>query len=214
MSNFVKFMLILKRQVSSSSIFVSFFIVMTHNSTINLKLLHFLFWTKGSYESSNFDTFECSGQNLQNSSCHFRSNKSVFLQFLHHSSVSMFLTLILSLLNIGPELKWRFLRLLSAWVKFCLPKNLYANFETTSRFLCKFCISFQFHKRLFLCAFLAQRIYTLLKRSPEKWKFLRLHVLGSNFVEFLMPILIRRVDFSPNFVSFFSFMKNYSSVLY
>ena len=92
MSNFVKFMLILKRQVSSSSIFVSFFIVMTHNSTINLKLLHFLFWTKGSYESSNFDTFECSGQNLQNSSCHFPNYRSVFLQILHHSSVSWKIT--------------------------------------------------------------------------------------------------------------------------
>ena len=50
-------MSILKRQVSSSSIFVSLFIVMTRNSTVNLKLLHFLFWTKGSYQSSNFDTF-------------------------------------------------------------------------------------------------------------------------------------------------------------
>ena len=27
------------------------------------------------------------------------------------------------------------------------------------------------HQRLFLCSFLAQRIYTLLNRSPLKWKF-------------------------------------------
>ena len=82
----------LKRQVSSSSIFVSFSIVMTHNSTVNLELIHFLLWTKGSYQSSNFDTFECSGENLQNSSCHFPSNKSVFLQILHHSSMSWKIT--------------------------------------------------------------------------------------------------------------------------
>ena len=69
-------------------------------------------------------------------------------------------------------LKWKCLRLSSARVKF--RQIPYANFETTSRFLSKFCISLQFHERLFLCTFLAQRIYTLLKRSPVKWKFLRL----------------------------------------
>ena len=87
-SKFVKFLMsILKRQVSSSSIFVSFFIFMTHNSSVNFKVIHFLLWEKGSHQSSNFDTFECSGQNLPNSSCHFPSNKSGFLQILHHSSV-------------------------------------------------------------------------------------------------------------------------------
>ena len=65
---------------------------MTHNSAVNLKLTHFLLWTKGSYQSSNFDTFKCSGENLQNSSCHFPSNNSVFLQILHHSSVSWEIT--------------------------------------------------------------------------------------------------------------------------
>ena len=91
-SNFVKFMSSLKRPVSSSSIFVSFFIVMTHNSTVNLKLTHFLIWTKESYQSSNFDTFECSDENLQNSSCHFPSSNSVFLQILHHFSMSRKIT--------------------------------------------------------------------------------------------------------------------------
>ena len=88
-SKFVKFLMsILKRQVNSSSIFVSFFIVMTHISSVNFKVIHFLLWAKGSYQISNFDTFECSGKNLQTSSCYFPSNKSVFLQILHHSSLS------------------------------------------------------------------------------------------------------------------------------
>ena len=87
-SNFVKFMSILKRQVSSSSIFVSFFIVMTHNSSVNFKVIHFLLCAKGSHQSSNFDTFECSGENLPNSSCHFLSNKSVFPQIFHRFSMS------------------------------------------------------------------------------------------------------------------------------
>ena len=75
------------KQVSSSSSFVPFFIVMTHNSSVSFKLIH-----QGSHQSSNFDTFESSGENLLNSSCHFPSNKSVFLQILHHSSMSWKIT--------------------------------------------------------------------------------------------------------------------------
>ena len=88
-SNFVKFLVsILKRQVSSLSIFVSLFIFMTNNFSVNFKLIHFLLWTKGSHQSSNCDTFKCSGDNFPNSSCHFPSKKLVFLQILHHSSMS------------------------------------------------------------------------------------------------------------------------------
>ena len=39
-------------------------------------------------------------------------------------------------------------------------------------------------------------------------------MLRSNFVKFLMPILKRQVDSSPNFVSLFSFMKDNFSVLF
>ena len=112
-------MTILKLQVSSSWLFVSLFIVMTHNSTVNLKLTHFLLWTKRSYQSSNFDTCKCSGENLRNSSCHFP--------------------------------------------------------RATSQLLFKFGITLQCYERLFLSTFLAQTIYTLLKRSSLKWEFLRLN---------------------------------------
>ena len=65
------------------------------------------------------------------------------------------------------------MRLLSTQVKIC-QISYNTNFETTSQFLSKFCIRLQFHERLFLCTFLAQTIYTLLKRSSLKCKFLRL----------------------------------------
>ena len=143
-------MSILKRQVSSLSIFVSFSIVMTHNFSVYFKLIHFQLWTKGSHQSSNFDTLERSGENLPNSSCHFPSNKSVFLQILHHSSMLWETTLlyfvspIYTLLKRSP-LKWKCLRLLSGQVKICeIP---YINFQTTSRFLSKSCIPLQFHAR-------------------------------------------------------------------
>ena len=92
-SKFLKFLMsILKRQISFSSIFESLFIFMTNKSFVNFKVIHFLLWAKGSHQSSNFDTFKCSGKNLPNSSFHFPSSKSVFLQILHHSSVSWKIT--------------------------------------------------------------------------------------------------------------------------
>ena len=88
-SKFVKFlMLILNWQVNSSSIFISFFIVTTHNSTVNFKLIYFQLWTKDSHQSLNLETFKCSGEKLPNSSCYFPNHKLDFLQILHHSLVS------------------------------------------------------------------------------------------------------------------------------
>ena len=56
--------------------------------------------------------------------------------------------------------------LLSARIIFC--QINYVNFERKSRLLSKFRIPLQFHERLFLCTFLAQKMYTFLKRSPLK----------------------------------------------
>ena len=87
-SKFVKFLLSISNwQVNSSSNFVSFFIVMTHNSSVKFKLIHFILRIKASHQSPNFETFKCSGGNLPNSSCHFWMHKSVFLQILDQSSV-------------------------------------------------------------------------------------------------------------------------------
>ena len=130
----------------------------------------------------------------------FLSKFCIPLQFHERLFLCSFLAQkIYILLNRSP-LKWKFLRLSSARVKFCqIP---YANFETTSRFLPKFCISLQFHERQFHCTFLAQRIYTLLKRSPLKWKSLRFPDLRAKFVKCLMLILKQRVDSAPNFYPF------------
>ena len=58
---------------------------MTHNSSVNFKLTHFLLWIKGSHQIFNSENSECSGKNLPN-------HKSVFLQILHHFSVSWNIT--------------------------------------------------------------------------------------------------------------------------
>ena len=92
-SKFVKFLMsVSKWQVNSSSNFVLLFIVRTHNSSANFKVIPFLLWTKVSHQSPNFDTIKCSGEHLPNFSSLFSSHKSVFLQNLHISSVSWKIT--------------------------------------------------------------------------------------------------------------------------
>ena len=50
--------------------------------------MHFLFWTKGSHQSPNFDSSNCSGEKLPNSSCYFSNHKSLLLQTLHDTTLS------------------------------------------------------------------------------------------------------------------------------
>ena len=68
-------------------IFAPFFILMTNNSSVNLKLVHLQLWTKESHQIPNFEAFKCSDKNLPNFSCYFPNHKSVFFQILHHSLV-------------------------------------------------------------------------------------------------------------------------------
>ena len=89
-SKFVKFLMgILKQQVNSPSNFAPFLIVRTHESPVKIKLIHFLFWIKGSHQNLKFEIFKCSGKHLSYSSSHFPNHESVFLQTFHHSLVSV-----------------------------------------------------------------------------------------------------------------------------
>ena len=85
-SKFVKFLMsILKWEVNSSSNSALFPIVMTYSSPLNFKLINFLLSIKGVSKSTNFETSNCSSENLPNSSCHFWKHKSVSLQTLYQS---------------------------------------------------------------------------------------------------------------------------------
>ena len=126
-------------------------IAMTHNSSANFKVIHFLLWAKGSHQSSNFDTFECSGENLSNSLCQSWNDKLIPLQILYPFSVLWKITPLyfFSSKNIyfaqRRLLKWKILRLSSAQVK--IHQIPHVNFETTSQFLFKFCIILHCHDR-------------------------------------------------------------------
>ena len=149
---FVKFLMpTLKWRVNSSSNFASFLIVMTDDSSVNFKLILFQLWSKGSHQNPNFETFKCSGENLPYSSCHFPNHKSFFLQILHHSSVSWKITpLYIFSLKIIYFAQKEHIKVKILETFKCLGQNSsnpYVNFETTSQFLFKFCITLQSHER-------------------------------------------------------------------
>ena len=141
-------MSILKRQVNFSSNFPSFFIVMTHNSFVNFKLIHFLLWIKGSHQRPSFETFRCSGENFPYSSCHFPNRKSVFLQSFHHFSVmkdnpSVFFRSNVIYFAQKKPIKVEILRISRAQIKI---HQILVIFETAIQFFFKFCITLQFHE--------------------------------------------------------------------
>ena len=156
---FVKFpMSILKRQVNSSSNFALFFMIMTHNSFVNFKLLLFLLWIKGPHQTPNFETFKYSGEHFPYSSFYFPSPKSVFLEILDHSSLSWKITLlyflgqVLNTLHNRNQWEFKFLILLSAKVKI---HQILVIFETKNQFSSNFTLIFS-HETWMLCSFLAE----------------------------------------------------------
>ena len=93
-------------------------------------------------------------------------------QFYQRLLLCTFLAQAIYTLLIKNPLNWKSLGLSSAQVK--IFQIRYSNFERTSQSLFNFCILRHFNERLLLCTISAQAIYTLLKRSPLKRKYLRL----------------------------------------
>ena len=142
----------------------------------------------------------------------FLSKFGIPLQFHERLFLCTFLAQIIYTLLKRSSLKWKFLKLSSARVKFC--QTPYANFETTSWFLSKFCIPFQFHERLFLCTFLAQTLYTLLKRSSLNWKFLKLLSARVKICQIPYANFETTSRFLYKYCIPLQFKKDYSSVLF
>ena len=94
-SKFVKFLMsFLKAQVSFPSNFASIFSAIKHNSSVLFSSNIIYFGQKQPIKVQIFEIFECLGQNLSNSSCHFWKHKSVFLQTLYQSWMPSNITLL------------------------------------------------------------------------------------------------------------------------
>ena len=149
-----------------------------HNFSVNFRVIQFLLWAKGSHQSSNFDTFECSGENLPNSSCHFLSNKSVFPQIFHRFSMAWKISPVYFFSSNNIYFAQKELIKVKIFETFvCSGHNL-------SNSLCQFWNDKLIPLQILYPSsvlweitpmyFLAQKIYNLLKRSLLKWKLLRL----------------------------------------
>ena len=149
-SKLVKFLIsILKRQVNSSSSFASFFIVMTYNSSVNFKIMHFLLWMRESHKNPNFEIFQVLWWKCAVFLLSFSNYKSGFLQILHHFLVSwkiipleFFRSYLIYFAQKEP-VKVKTLRILSHPVKI---HQVLVVFETKNQFFSKFCINPQCHE--------------------------------------------------------------------
>ena len=151
-------MSILKRKVNSSSNLASFFIVMTNNSPVNFKLIHFLNLDKRIPSKSQFRDFQllCVKfpkflMSFLKVQIIFPSNFASLFSAIKHNSSALFSTQALHNLVKGSPLKCNFLRNSSAWVK--TYQSPHVNFEATSQFLFQFCIFFDCHDKYLPCKF-------------------------------------------------------------
>ena len=117
------------------------------------------------------------------------------------------------------EIRWAFLQ-----KKYILSAKTYTVdlSNTTFNYMCvdspNYLSHFWNHKSFFttqlLCIFLAQTLHTFYKSSPSKCKFSDFPLLGLKFTNFLMSFFKQKVSFSSKFGSFFSVMRDHSSVLF
>ena len=161
-------MSILKRQVNSDfSNFASFFI-------LNFKLIHFLLWIKGSHQSPNFEMFKCCVKNLPYSSCHFPNHKPVFLQTLHHSSVSwkiipqyLFRSNVIYFTQMEPVR----VRILRIWGGRSKSTKFLSFLKQKISFSSNFASLFSVMRHKSSILFLGEILYNFNKRSLSKYEF-------------------------------------------
>ena len=86
--------------------------------------------------------------------------------------------------------------------------------ENSPYYLCHFWNHKSFFTTKLHCIFLAQTLHTFYKSSLSKCKFSDFALLGLKFTKFLMSFCKQKVSFSSKFGSFFSVMRDNSSVLF
>ena len=84
--------------------------------------------------------------------------------------------------------------------------------ENSPNYLCHFLNHQSFFTTQLLCIFLAQTLHTFYNSSPSKWKLSDFPLVRLKFTKFLIPFLSQKVSFSPKFWSFFSVMRDHSSL--
>ena len=133
--------------------------------------MHFLLWTKGFHENTNFDIFKCSDKNLPNFSCPFPNHKSVFLEISHdsyNSSVLFSFKHYILCTNGTNQSKYKFFRLFSARIKI---HQVLVIFEKKTSFSSNFALLFDIMRHNSSILYLSETLYTFSKSSLSKYKF-------------------------------------------
>ena len=86
--------------------------------------------------------------------------------------------------------------------------------ENSPNYLCHFWNQKLFFTAQLLCIFLAQTLHTFYENSSSKCKFSDFSLLGLMFTKFLISFFQQKISFSLKFGSFFSVMRDHSSVLF
>ena len=153
---FVKFLMsILNWHFDSSSNFASFFNVLTENSPVNFKLIHFLLLIKWFYQSSNLNwtrwKFAKFLMTCLKAQVSFPSNVASIFSAIKQNFLILFLKQRSCTLFKRNPVKCKFLGFLSAQVK--IRQIPHVNFELKSQFFFKFCIILHCHDRKLPCKY-------------------------------------------------------------
>ena len=127
--------------------------MITHDSSVNFQLMHFVLWAKRFHESTNFDTFHNSHSvmmkfcqiphmSFSKPQVHFSSNLAWLFSVMKDNSSVLFRTKVFTL-HERDESKCKLLRLFSAQIKI---HQILLIFETTNRLFFKFCITLKYHE--------------------------------------------------------------------
>ena len=209
-------MSILKELVNSSSIFVPFFTVMTHNSSVHFKLIHFFYF--GQKDPIKVPILTLSSTLVKicqiphvifQSTCQFFFKFCITHQCHERWLLSTVLAQTFTFVTRNP-LKCKFFRLSSAQVRFVkfLMSVLKRQVNSSSIFASFFIVM------TYNCSvhFKLINFPTLDKRIPSKSQFWYFQVLWWKFAKFLISFIKPQVSFSSNFASLFSVMKDNFSV--
>ena len=179
---------------------------------ISLAQISFNF-DKNSRSKLNFWTFEWLGENLPNSSNLVWNQESVFLQTLHHPSVSwniilpyFFISIFICFRQKNP-IKVEFFRHSLARLK--ISQIHYVILQVTSRFSFKFCITLQCHGTS-LWNFLAETLYALDQKSSSTNNFSDFECCNESSPNSSYRFWDHMVAVYTNFASLFSVMKDNS----
>ena len=137
---------------------------------------------------------------MPNSSCHFQSSKSVFLQILHHSSMLWKITPLYFFSS--NNIYWTYLTTYAQNER--IKVKIFETFECSAKNLSNSSCQFRNGNLIPL---------QILYLSSVSWNITTLYFFRWNNI-YLMATLKRRINSSPYFASLLSFLKDNSSVIF